>query len=196
MVSSKSSTAHDKEEEIIKLEEKVLDLKKENRALKSQLSEGSGDRVKKDADNKEAELSLQKTIDEKALKIVELTAKVQELAATNQANEEKFNTTMETKKHEHVELIARHKTEMDELRAELERKISELEAMRQEKSKENDDSPASNMNNGEMIRSIMNQFYSKLFQSIEGKNTLSSADVLKLTAEIIRKETKAALNTS
>lgn len=193
MVSSKSNNAHDKEDEIMKLEEKVLELKKENRALKSQLSECGGDRIKKDSDNKEAEIRLQKTIEEKELKIVELTGEVQELTGKNQSIEEKFNTAMETEKLEREKLLARHSSEMDELRAELERKSNELQAMQQDKNKE---SKESNVNNGEMIRSIMNQFYTKLFKSIDGKSTLSSADVLKLTAEIIRKETKAALNTS
>lgn len=193
MVSSKSNNAHDKEDEIMKLEEKVLELKKENRALKSQLSECGGDRIKKDSDNKEVEIRLQKTIEEKELKIVELTGEVQELTGKNQSIEEKFNTAMETEKLEREKLLARHSSEMDELRAELERKSNELQAMQQDKNKE---SKESNVNNGEMIRSIMNQFYTKLFKSIDGKSTLSSADVLKLTAEIIRKETKAALNTS
>lgn len=193
MVSTKSSTAVDKEEEIIKLEEKVLELKKENRALKLQLNESSGDRIQKESDNKEAEILLQNAIKEKELKIVELTDKVQELTRENQAIEDKFNTAMDAKKHEHEKLIAQHKTEMEELRGELERKTSELDVLQQDKSKE---SKESNFNNGEKIRSIMNQFYSKLFQSIEGKNTLNSADILKLTAEIIRKETKAILNTN
>lgn len=196
MVSSKSNNAHDKEDEIMKLEEKVLELKKENRALKSQLSECGGDRIKKDSDNKEAEIRLQKTIEEKELKIVELTGEVQELTGKNKTIEEKFNKAMEAEKLEHEKSIARHSSEMDELRAELERKSNELQAMEQDKSKESKESKESNVNNGEMIRSIMNQFYTKLFQSIDGKSTLSSADVLKLTAEIIRKETKAALNTS
>lgn len=195
MVSSKSSNAHDKEEEIIQLEEKLLELKKENRALKSQLIESSsGDRIKRDSDNKEAERLMQETIEEKELKIVELSNKVQELTDKNQAIEEKFNTALAAEKHEHEKLLAQHsteQTELNELRAELERKTSELQANQQQ-----DNSKESNTNNGEMIRSIMNQFYTKLFQSIEGKSTLSSADVLKLTAEIIRKETKAALNSS
>lgn len=170
------------------MEEKVLELKKENRALKSQLSESS---MKKDSDNKETEQKLQNTIDEKELKIVELSNRVQELTQKNETIEEKFNIAMETDKHEREKLVAQHSSEMDGLRAELERKNNELQAMQEDKSKE-----ASNTNNGEMVRSIMNQFYTKLFQSIEGKSTLSSAEVLKLTAEIIRKETKAALSTS
>lgn len=169
----------------------MLELKKENRALKSQLSGSNGDRIQKDSDNKETEHLLQKTIDEKELKIVELSSKVQELTEKNQAIEGKFNSAMETDKHEREKLIAQHSNELDGLRAELERESSELQAMQQDKSKEE-----SSTNNVEMIRSIMNQFYAKLFQSIEGKSTLSSAEVLKLTAEIIRKETKAALNTS
>lgn len=195
MVSSKSGNAQDKEEEIIQLEEKVLELKKENRALKSQFTESSGDRIKKDSDNKETEHLLQKTIDEKELKIGELTSKVQELTEKNQNIEDKFNTAMETDKHEREKLVAQHSSEMDALRAELEQKNNELQAMQQDKSKE-ESKEGSNANNGEMIRSIMNRFYTKLFQNIDGKSTLSSAEVLKLTAEIIRKETKAALNTS
>lgn len=167
----------------------MLELKKENRALKSQLG---GEQIKRDYDNKEAENLLQMKIDEKELKIVELSSKIQELTMKLQATEEKFDSALETEKVERDKLVAQHSSEMDTLRDELERKNSELQAMQQDKSKEG----GSTTNNVEMIRSIMNQFYMKLFQSIEGKSSLSSSEVLKLTAEIIRKETKAALNTS
>lgn len=193
-MSSKSNNPQDKEEEIMKLEEKVLELKKENRALKLQLNESGGARSKEECDKKETEIILlQMEIEEKEQKIAELLGKVQELIEQNQAIEKKCNADMDAKQHEHDQLMARHTNEMDELRIELERKTNELRTAQQEKSKNGNES---NANNGEMIRSIMNQFYTKLFQSIEGKSSLSSADFLKLTAEIIRKETKAALSTS
>lgn len=177
----------------MKLEEKVLELKKENRSLKLQLTESSSDQIRQNSDNKEVEIALQKNIQEKELKIVELTGKVQELMEKCQEIEQKFSTTLDTRNHEQEQLVAHHTTEMDELRAELDKKTNELQALELNKSKESNES---NSNNGEIVRSIMNQFYSKLFESIEGKSSLSSADVLKLTAEIIRKETKAALSTS
>lgn len=173
----------DKEEEIIKLEEKVLELKKENRLLK-QLSES--DQARRDKNEKEKEdLSiLQKTNKEKEHKIIELTRNLQEL-------EEKLNTEFEAKEKEKVELIEKYTAEVESLHEELEKKKIELEEAQKQQSNK-----TGNSNNGEMIRGIMNQFYVKLYQSIEGKDTMTSGDILKLTAEIIRKETKAALNSN
>lgn len=174
----------DKEEEIIKLEEKVLELKKENRLLKLQLSES--DQAKRDNNEKEKEdlIILQKTNNEREHKITELTRNLQEL-------EQKLSTEFETKEKEKAELTEKYTVEMENLHEELEKKKVELEEAQQQKSNKTGDA-----NNGEMIRGIMNQFYVKLYQSIEGKETMASGDILKLTAEIIRKETKAALNSN
>lgn len=171
----------------------MLELKKENRVLKLQLNEGAALQNKEESNKKDMEIELQKRIDEKEHKIAELTSQIQELIDKNRAIEEKFTTDMDAMKHEHKQSIDRHTNEMDKMRTELESKTNELKIALHEKSKEDKDS---SVNNGELIRSIMNQFYGKLLQSIEGKSTLTSVEVLKLTAEIIRKETKAALNSS
>lgn len=162
------------------MEEKMLELKKENRALKMVLSES--ERVKTDTNSKDKEelAILQKCNDEKALTISELTLQVQELI-------QKSNEALQSKEQEKQQLIEKHTAEIEQLREEFEKKSAEMQA-EQPKSK------GDNENQTEKIRSIMQQFYVKLYQSIEGTDTMSTADVLKMTAEIIRKETKAALN--
>lgn len=188
-MSSKSINPQDKEEEIIKLEEKVLELKKENRVLKLQINE----KVNTEANEKEKEeiATLQKINEGKEVEIAELTNKVQELDA-------KFNEANESKEQERQQLIEKHTDEVAKLREELEKVNNERQTLQQsiKATEENKESKPINETSAEMIRSIMNQFYVKLYQSIEGKDTLTSAGVLKLTAEIIRKETKAALNTN
>lgn len=189
LVSSKSTNPQDKEEEIIKLEEKVLELKKENRVLKLQLNE----KVNTEANEEEKEeiATLQKCNEEKDAEIAELTNKVQLL-------DQQINEANETKEQEGKQLVEKHTEEVAKLRAELEKVNNERQTLQQsiKEKEENKESKPINETSAEMIRSIMNQFYVKLYQSIEGKDTLTSAGVLKLTAEIIRKETKAALNTN
>lgn len=192
----------DKEEEIIKLEEKVLELKKENRLLKLQLTES--DHAKKDTNEQENEvlLALQQSNDEKELKIIEITGKLEEV-------EYNLNADIEAKKKENAALTEKYTTEIGSLREELEKKQAELYEVQQklqqehqQQQQEQQEKPSStktgNASNGEMVRGIMNQFYVKLYQSIEGKDmtSMTSAELLKLAAEIIRKETKAALNSN
>lgn len=189
--------APDKEEEIIKLEEKVLELKKENRLLKLQLTES--DHVKKDTKEKEKEelLVLQQSNDEKELKIIQLTGKLEEV-------EHNLNADIEAKEKENAALIEKYTSEIESLREQLETKQVELDEVRkqlaqqQQQQEQSSTIKAGNASNGEMVRGIMNQFYVKLYQSIEGKDmtSMTSADLLKLTAEIIRKETKSALNSN
>lgn len=183
LVSPKSNNAQDKEEEMIKLEEKVLELKKENRALKLQIGESDRTSTEMDDKKKQELIELQKNVEEKDLKIVELTSKILEL-------EQKLNAAMESTEQEKQQLITNHSIEMKKLREDLEKRYSEQQTVEQSNTK------SSNESNGETIRKIMNQFYGKLYQSIEGKDSLTPADILKLTAEIIRKETKAALNSN
>lgn len=191
----------DKEEEIIKLEEKVLELKKENRLLKLQLTES--DHAKTDTNGKEKEelLALQQSNDDKELKIIELTGKLEEV-------EHNLNADIDAKKKENAALIEKYGTEIGALREELEKKrakLDEVQQQLQQQQQQQQEQPeqapstkAGNASNGEMVRGIMNQFYVKLYQSIEGKDmsSMTSAELLKLTAEIIRKETKAALNSN
>lgn len=116
--------------EIIKLEEKVLELRKENLALKSQQG---GDGIKEKSENKMLDISMQRAIEGKELKIVELTTKIHELTEKNQSIEKKFNAM----KHKFEQLIALKTSETDVLRAELEKKANELQAIHQTSIKSN-----------------------------------------------------------
>lgn len=176
LCSSNPANAPDKEEEIIKLEEKVLELKKENRLLKQQLKE-SDEAARNPTIQDEGELkALYRSNEAKDIRIEEL-----------QSMEQQLKTEIESKNDEIAKLNEKYTTELDVLRNELAMKNTELETKQQS-------NKSGNTNNGETVRSIMNQFYVKFYRSIEGKEPMCSADVLKLTAEIIRKETKAALN--
>lgn len=173
----------------------MLELKKENRLLKLQLNDSEKLSTVASSKEKDELIVLQKSNEEKEIKISQLMGKTQELEqAIQQANQSK-----ETEKEQ---LIQIHMDEIAKLREELEKKNKELLALQesskqQEKeSKEPGEKMGTNETNAEMIRSIMNQFYVKFYQSVDGKNTLTTAEALKLTAEIIRKETKAALNSN
>lgn len=185
-----STDGQDKEEEIIKLEEKVLDLKKENRALKLQLADN--DQMKKESNDKDNEelIASKKKNEELELQISDLTKKLEDL-------EEKHKTATVENEKERQQIIEKHAAELDNLRDTLDKKQKELETQQESnKTNNNNNNTGGGSNNGELIRGIMNQFYVKLYQSIEEQETMSTADILKLTAEIIRKETKAALNSN
>lgn len=193
MVSSKQSNTCDKEEEIIELEEKLLELKKENRLLKLQLNDnGKQSTLASSKEQEEIAAALQKSNEEKEVKISELMSKTQELELLIQQ-------AHESKEMEKEQLIEIQMNETAKLREELDKKNNELIAL-QESSKQQEtpsqEKMTTNGTNAETIRSIMNQFYVKLYQSLDGKMSLTTAEVLKLTAEIIRKETKAALNSN
>lgn len=177
-----ASDAPDREEEIIKLEEKMLELKKENRLLKLQLAESEQEKRTSNEKEKEELANMMKVKEENELKITELTAKLEETEQTLRAEISAKDKAIE-------ELGEKYTAELATLRDELEKKSKALETLEQSQK-------SANTNNGDTIRNIMNQFYVKLYQSIEGKTTMASADILKLTAEIIRKETKAALNSN
>ncbi|XP_031626354.1 uncharacterized protein LOC116342761 [Contarinia nasturtii] len=185
-----ATNASDKDEEIIRLEEKVLELKKENRALKMQLTEGEKVIVRENDNDKEW-MELQRKITDQEHHIVELKNKWEE-------TEQSLKMGMESIEKDKADIIANHAKEMNVLREELEKKNAEMDTLREQLKEQHDQSNKSsgNAGKGDMIRDIMNQFYVKLYQSIEGKETMGSADILKLTAEIIRKETKAALNSN
>lgn len=168
--------ANELEEEILKLEERLLDLKKENRCLKLQLQEMNLSRQKQlEQDSKDDSLmeSLRTENHEKGKKIDELLAQVENLTIS-------LRNDLDTANKSNADKI-------EALQSELEVKSTEIDALHQQVSE------ASNKSS-EMVRSILNEFYQKLHASICDKADVSSADVLKLSADIIRKETKAALN--
>lgn len=166
----------------------MLELKKENRLLKLQLAEIEQGQKASNEKEKEELADMMKIKEENELKITELTTKLEETEQTEQTLRAEVNSKEKAIK----EFNEKYTTDMASLRDELEKKSKALETLEKAEKVEK----GANTSNGETIRSIMNQFYVKLYQSVEGKNTMTSADILKLTAEIIRKETKAALNTN
>lgn len=162
---------HDQEEEIIKLEEKILDLKKENRSLKLKLAEMENVKV-----------------DEQSYKekINDLTVSLQK------SNEEKNSTISELAKEIEILKIKSEK-ELEELKAVNGKQIEDL---RNDLEISNAKEAAADSKCIEKVRAILNQFYAKLYENVNGKDAMSAADILKLSADIIRKETKNTLNTS
>lgn len=167
-----------------------MDLKKENRALKLQLADN--EQMKNESNDKDNEelIASKKKNEELELQILDLTKKLEDL-------EEKHKTATVENEKGRQQIIEKHAAELDNLRDTLDKKQKELETQQESnKTNNNNNNTGGGSNNGELIRGIMNQFYVKLYQSIEEQETMSTADILKLTAEIIRKETKAALNSN
>lgn len=164
------------EEEILTLEEKVLELKKENRGLKLQLQEmdlAKKQRLEQDTKDNSIIETLKCENDEKQSKIVELSNEVEELRKTSHNEIDELRKKME----EQIEALHKDSAE----------KSTEIEVLQQQMAE-------SSKKSGELVRSILNEFYQKLYENISDATDISSADVLKLSADIIRRETKAALN--
>lgn len=222
----------DYEDEVIKLEEKIVELKKENRLLKLKLAESeskepsvalsasavslatvaspaSEDLASVKQELEMANNDLEKLRHEKAdqeTKIQELERKLKDetekaTAATKakadlqtklKAVEIKLKAEMELK----VSIANNSNTNIQRSNAKiayLEKSLKAMAAKVAEKAR-NGVSGAVAATEHETIRSIMNKLYVELFQSVNGRDTMTSAEVLKLTAELIRRETKAALN--
>jgi len=168
-----SKTGDEKDDEILQLEEKLIEVRKENRALKQQvkgLEEGASAKATKD---------LLKQEDEEALAV--LTVQVTESRRTIEI----YQKERETKN-----------KEIGELKAKIEIQQRELEQAKAEATKHNDanKSKENSVPSAELIRGIMNEFYQKLHKSVNEQNTWSKQEVLKLSVELIRNETKAALS--
>lgn len=167
---------NDKEEDIIKLEERILEVKKENRYLKLQMAKLEHE---KQADsNISATVMLQKCNEGKDIEIIELKKNLEEL-------ETRSKREVNSKVDEIEKMKTEFATELDKLR----QQIKEKEMILQKSYKE-----SGNKNNNEVVLGIMNHLYVQLYQNIDGKGPMETADLLKLIAEIIRKETKTALN--
>lgn len=211
----------DTEDEIIKLEEKIVELKKNNRLLKLKLAESDSkeslvaaasvnpvndelatakqelETVNKDIeklrqdkiDNDAKMVELEKKLKEETKKAIALANAKDELDAKLQELEVKLKAEIELKKssannvHDNEKL----KTQI----ADLEKQLKEMHAKIAEHEQ---NGQLAQTKSHETIRSYMNKLYVELFQSVNCRDTLTAAEVLKLTAELIRRETKAALN--
>lgn len=177
---SKNATQdHDKEEEMIKMLEQLVDLKKENRLLKSQVNRLEQEN-QVDTGAMEQLAALQRSNEEKDTKIIDLESQIKDLG-------DRLGTQAVSKVKED-EKFQQMATELEQLRQELKEKDAALAKI------SNQGEEKKEKTNNEVVLGIMNQLYVKIYQSIDGKEPMISADLLKLIAEIIRKETKAALN--
>lgn len=210
----------DSEEEIIKLEEKIVELKKDNRLLKLKLAEAGDSKeptavtasgneqlasvsqeletVKKDVEKSQKEkVDLEAKIKELEAKLKEETEKANasthakdELGTKIQELEGKLKAEIESKKSKIVENAREHDKLMVQI-VDMQKQMQEMTAKLAEHAQ---NGQTAQTKSHETIRSIMNKLYVELFQSINGRDTLTSSEVLKMTAELIRRETKAALN--
>lgn len=170
-----SKESNELEEEIIKLEERILEMKKENRRLKLQLRESDMVRKQKlEHDKQENTMleTLRTECDAKQSRIDELSAQVDKVL-------ESSRNELDGMKKENDEQIQR-------LQCDLDAKSGEIESLQQQMTE-------ASAKSGEIVRAILNEFYQKLHETIGDKDDVSADDVLKLSADIIRKETKAAL---
>lgn len=170
---AKPRDSNELEEENLQLEERMLELKKENRCLKLQLQEVNLSRQQK-LEQVSKHNSLMETLrtenHEKGIQIDELLAQVEHLTISLQND---------------IDTARSNEDKITALQKELGVKSTEIDRLQQQITE------ASNKSS-EMVRSILNEFYQKLHASICDETDVSSADVLKLSADIIRKETKAA----
>lgn len=177
-----STSKHDagddeKENEIIKLEERVLQLKKENRLLKLQANKNEQSDKANDNVN-ENMLKLHKTIEEKDLEMSALKLKIKDLEADlleSKLAKSKAVEEIERKMADELEILGRDIKEKENLLAKASSEAGESQ------------------NNNGLIMGIMNKLYQELYINIDGKFA-NSVDLLKLIAKIIRKQTEAALN--
>lgn len=208
------NAAIDYEEEMIKLEEKIVELKKENRLYKLKLAEAEN-KVPSVTSSGNEELTALKEQFEAANKDLakfrqEQSAKeavIEELNGKLNEETEKANASAHAKRElettvEQLEGKLKAEIELNKSMEDNARDFNKSSADLAKQLKEAQEKVAEYQKNGqtaqnkshETIRSIMNKLYVELFQSVNGRDTMSSAEVLKLTAELIRRETKAALN--
>lgn len=164
-------TADEKDDEILQLEEKIVDLKKENRAMKQEIKE------------------------------LEILAAEQQ-SGTKETNDaalaamtEQINSNKCTIENLHVNANEKDKTiqELNDRIKLLETKLEE-EKVNSEKLSRASQEQAVAPQSSDLIRSIMNDLYQKMYTSLNERNTWSKQDLLKLSADLIRSETKAALS--
>lgn len=172
MGSGSGKTGDEKDDEILELEEKVIELKKENRTLKLQIKDLGNPTAnnKPLISNGEASTPTQHIYEDLESKRI--------IENLRRENEIKVREAEDLKNK-----IQELETKLGEERAKAE-KLSQIQ-------QKNAETPSGS--NPEMIRAIMNDLYQKLFTSLNQRNMWPKQDVLKITADLIRSETKAAL---
>lgn len=169
-------TGDEKDDEILELEEKIVELKKENRLLKLAAKEVADAAVVISApsapqtDSKDAEAV--------AVLTVEVTEARRTIDDLRQVINDKDGQT----------------TELNKKLVDLETQLKDEQAkvVAQRNSEQNNAATAGQ--NASLVREIMNELYQKLYQSLEERPSWPKQDILKLTADLIRNETKAVLS--
>lgn len=199
------------DDEIIKLEEKLIVLRKENRCLKLKINDleishkvklAATDAIKVEKcrdcieGQKRSSILLRDNIIndslldidrnlcvEKSDSCWQLETKIKDLEAKLQEENIK-RTKLEQ---ENKNLIANDLVRSRDLETALKIKNTKIAELEQSLSQ-------ADAKNHTTVRAIMNELYVKLYQNVSEKETMTSGEILKLTAEIIRSETKSALN--
>lgn len=191
LIRAKSALSDEKEDEILQLEEKVLELKKENRSLKAELKLATEQRQPEiqqpkvdEINEKEDELRaqaevLRKEIEDKSRMIKQLEDDIETVKAVL-VNERAVNTSKTNEAEGQTARIA-------QLEADVKAKDEKIAALEQE-------NQAASAKNAEKIRGIMNDFYGKFYEQVKDRELMTASEILKLTVEIVRRETKSALN--
>lgn len=193
----------DRDEEILKLEEKIVELKKENRVLKLQITDwenakqsnatvdvqsNESSRLKEELEQKiEAIGKLQSEIAANVVKTTEFQNKIKDLE--NKFREEQNKMGELETKNKNCDVLSVRVKELETKLAEEQAKSKEIETNAAKKPLISPQPPP----NDQLIRGIMNGFFQKLMKAVNEKPSFTSQEILKITAELVRSETMAAL---
>lgn len=174
---------NDLEDQILNLEEKMVDLKKENRMERESRTKEVADANKEIEKLKEELASKTKS----AEKLENEIAQLKNAPSSGQTNKGKDKQTIQ-------ELTEQNK----QLQTTVQSKDAEIAQLKQSQAtaKGKEDSSNGQQVNNEKIQSIMNGVYGKLYQAVSTRDSMTSGEVLNIVADLIRRETKALLTPS
>lgn len=201
--SSSTKPKSDLEEDIIKLEEKLLDLKKENRQL----------RLGREADNrsdhdllveKQKNLQLEERIQSQKIEIEEfrnlVATKESELNQSKklrqQSDDKLHSCTLELRQKN--EELTKIQTESNLIVAELKSTIANLEEDKlkfEKKVQQLQSEPKSNgIDTSSVVKDIMNNMYQSITETVNERSEWSANDVLKIMRTVMKRATMNALS--
>lgn len=186
----------DRDAEILKLEEKIIELRKENRLLKARATDTES--VKQNplvSDTQVAEIEKLKVENKTKNELIDklerdLAIRTVKCAAFEQKvieTEKKFSA--EAKKVTELDVKAKKCDDLTIRVKELEARLAE----EQNKAKASAKNPE-DVDSVQLIRGIMNDFYQSFYQAVNKRESFTQQEVLRLAAELIRSETKKALS--
>lgn len=201
-VNDKNNNDSVREEDIMRLEEKILSIKRENINLKSIVREMEERLQKKNADHSTDELnelkvqlkSVQQENRNISLDVDNKREKIQLLEAELKDAVEEREVQMKNSEADFAELKSQLNVS-DRYVQDLQATLDKIEKQRENSStKESQtegkvDSPPSDV----MIKEIMNNLYFKLCEKISNANDLKQSEILKIIGQTIKQETSECL---